>query len=165
MHRFTFLLLPLLLSACFDKGSNVSIAEAYAFATAPSAQNGAIFMTIDNDGGADRLVSAASDVSERVEIHEMAMDGGTMKMRQLVDGLAIPANGSAELAPHGNHIMLMGLKAPLTEGDTFDVTLTFEKAGEMTFPVMISKPGQKPVEEGHDHTHEGHVDGDEHAHH
>lgn len=165
MRLLALLFFPLLLSACLDKGSNVSIAEAYAFATAPSAPNGAIFMTIENDGGADRLVSATSDAADRVEIHEMAMEGGTMKMRQLVDGLVVPANGSAELSPHGNHIMLMGLKAPLTEGETLDVTLTFEKAGDMTFPVMISKPGKKPVEEDHDHTHEGHVDGDEHASH
>ena len=161
------LLLPLaaliLLSGCLDQSSDIGIAESYAFATAPSAANGAAFLTIENNGGDDRLVSASADVSDKVEIPEMAMDNGVMKMRELAEGLAIP-KGTTELAPKGNHIMFLGLKAPLVEGDTFDLTLSFEKAGEMTFPVLISKPGQKPQMEDHDHDHE-HFDGDGHDHH
>lgn len=149
-----------LLSGCLDKGSDISIAESYAFATAPSATNGAAFLTIENNGTDDRLVSASADISEKVEIHEMTMEDGVMKMRELTEGVAIP-EGTTELTPKGNHIMFMGLKEPLSEGNTFDLTLTFEKAGEMTFPVVISKPGQKPAMEEHDHIH---FDGDGHDH-
>lgn len=155
----------LLLAGCLDKGSDVGIDMPYAFATAPGAKNGAAFLTITNDGGADTLLSAHADIAARTEIHDMEMADGIMKMRQL-DALAIPARGTVELAPHGKHIMLMDLEAPLKEGTTFDLTLTFAKAGEMTFPVRIVAAGQKPQDEAHDHDHDhdGH-DGHDHHHH
>lgn len=141
-----------LLAGCLEQDSNISITQSYAFVTAPSAVNGAAFVTIDNEGGDDRLITAAADISQDVEIHEMVMEGGVMKMRALTEGLAIP-NGVTELSPKGNHIMFLGLKKPLEEGGTFDLTLTFENAGEMTFPVMVTRPGQKPAMEEHDHDH------------
>ena len=109
----------------------------YAFATLPNAPVGGGFLVIENNGADDRLVAAASDVAGEVQIHEMAMQGDVMRMRQLVDGLPIPAGETVELMPGGYHIMFMKLQQPLVEGEAFDVTLTFENAGEITVPVEV----------------------------
>jgi copper(I)-binding protein len=75
------------------------------------------------------LVGAASPVARIVEVHEMKMEGGVMKM-QAVDRLALPAGKPVELKPGGYHVMLMDLAQTLKEGDTVPVMLTFEnKAG------------------------------------
>ena len=76
------------------------------------------------------LVDAASPVAKIVEIHEMKMEGGMMKMRA-VDKLPLPAGKAVELKPGGYHVMLMDLVQPLKEGDTVPLKLTFEdKAGK-----------------------------------
>jgi copper(I)-binding protein len=75
------------------------------------------------------LVEAASPVAKIVEIHEMKMEGGMMKMRA-VEKLPLPAGKAVELKPGGYHVMLMDLVQPLNEGDTVPLKLTFEdKAG------------------------------------
>jgi hypothetical protein len=77
------------------------------------------------------LVAAASPVAKIVEIHEMKMEGGMMKMNA-VDKLALPAGKAVDLKPGGYHVMLMDLVKPLKDGDTVPLQLTFEdKAGKM----------------------------------
>ena len=99
---------------------------------------GAAYLTIENAGSEpDRLVGASSPAAKSVEIHEMVDDGGTMRMRPLADGLAIPANATTALEPGGYHIMLIGLVEDLTEGDIYDLTLTFERAGDVTVQVPV----------------------------
>jgi copper(I)-binding protein len=99
---------------------------------------GAAFFTVTNNGAEDdRLVAAASDVAAAVEIHEMAMKDGTMQMSPLMDGLPIPAGETVVLEPGGYHIMLIGLKQDLKAGETFKMTVTFEKAGEVELEVPI----------------------------
>ena len=115
---------------------SLKIDHPWARASAGPARNSAAFMTIHNAGDADRLVAAAADVSERVELHTHMMEGDVMKMRQ-VEAIEVPAGGMAELQPGGFHVMLIGLKAPLKEGEHFPLTLTFEKAGEMTLEVTV----------------------------
>lgn len=115
---------------------NLKIDHPWARASAGPARNSAAFMTIHNAGAADRLVAAAADVSERVELHTHMMEGDVMKMRQ-VEAIEVPAGGMAELQPGGFHVMLIGLKAPLKEGESFPLTLTFEKSGEMTLEVTV----------------------------
>ncbi|MGI9252610.1 MAG: copper chaperone PCu(A)C, partial [Thermomicrobiales bacterium] len=106
---------------------------------------GAVFMTIANAGAeADRLLGGTSTAATAVGVHEMADDDGTMIMRPLADGLEIPADGSVELKPGSYHIMLLGLTSELTPGDTLDVTLTFEKAGDIAIEVPVIR--QKQVE-------------------
>jgi hypothetical protein len=76
------------------------------------------------------LVAAASPVAKIVEIHEMKMEGGMMKM-SAVDRLALPAGKAVDLKPGGYHVMLMDLVGPLKDGDTVPLQLTFEdKAGK-----------------------------------
>jgi len=130
-------------------GKGVMIMEPWARATAPTAKNGAAYFAIHNSGKmADKLVSASADVAKKVEIHTHINEGGVMKMRKVEGGIAIPAGGMAELKPGGYHIMFMGLHAPLKEGDSFPMTVTFEKAGAKKLTVKIMKMGMK---KGHDH--------------
>lgn len=99
---------------------------------------GAAYFHVENGGSeADRLIAAAADVSAVVEIHEIADNNGVMEMRPLTDGLEIPAGETVTLEPGGYHIMLIGLKHDLNAGDTFDLTLTFERAGEVVVPVTV----------------------------
>lgn len=110
----------------------LNISGPFTRATLPNAPVAGGFLTIENTGAeADLLISATSDVAGETQIHEMAMEGDVMKMRQLVDGLEIPAGETVVLAPGGFHIMFMGLKQPLVEGESVTVTLTFEKAGSV----------------------------------
>lgn len=117
------------------------IAIAAPFARATPVKVGGAFMLLKNSGKADdKLVKAASPVAEHVELHEHVMEGNAMRMRP-VDGVPLPAGGTAELQPGGYHVMLIGLKHPLKEGDHFPLTLTFEKAGTVTIQVPVLKPG------------------------
>jgi len=119
-------------------GSSIVVAGPYARATPAAAQTGAVYMTIDNkSGAADRLTGASSDVAAKVQVHEMTMVNGIMQMRELADGLAVPAGGSATLKPGSYHVMLIGLKQPLTAGETFPLTLTFAKAGNISVTVPV----------------------------
>ena len=111
------------------------------FARVSAGKTGAAYLSIENRGkDADRLTAAASPVAASVELHEMKMDGSIMRMRQL-PGVDLPAGGTVALQPGGNHIMLIGLKAPLKEGDRFPLTLTFAKAGTVEVEVIVEKPG------------------------
>lgn len=117
--------------------------SATSFATAEGARTGAVFVTLKNTGSVDDvLVGATSDKATMVEIHESYVDeaDGTMQMRK-VTGVPVPASGSVELKPGGLHIMLIDILAPLVEGETFNITLKFENAGEVVVPVTITAPG------------------------
>jgi periplasmic copper chaperone A len=110
----------------------------FARATLPNAPVAGGFMTIVNTGSEDdRLVAAHSEVARETQIHEMAMEGDVMKMRQLADGLQIPAGETVVLEPGGAHIMFMGLEAAFVEGETVPVTLQFEKAGEVVVDLHV----------------------------
>lgn len=128
--------LPVLAPAQSVQLGELKIGQPYARATVPGQTAGGGFLTIENKGGDDRLVAARAAVSNTVELHTMTMDGNVMKMRA-VDAIPVPAGRTVELKPGGLHIMFMGLKAPLGEGDTFPMTLRFEKAGEVTVNVKV----------------------------
>ena len=120
------------ISAQQVKSGDLVLDHAWSRATPGGAKVGGGYLTIDNKGAAaDRLIGGSSPVAGKVEVHAMAMNNGVMTMRLLKDGLPIPAGQSVKLAPGGNHIMLMELKAPLKKGDKVPVTLKFEKAGEV----------------------------------
>jgi len=101
----------------------------------------AAYMDIINGGEqSDRLLGAACSCSARAELHEMSMSGGVMRMRPAQGGLVIPPAGEARLAPHGEHLMLMGLKQPLHPGEPVPLTLQFEHAGKVTVEVLVKAP-------------------------
>lgn len=99
------------------------------------------FMTITNAGSQDdRLLRASSDISAMVQIHTMKMEGDVMKMEELAEGVAIPAGATVELKPKSLHIMFMGLKVPVKEGESFSGTLTFERAGNVAIDYEVMAP-------------------------
>jgi copper(I)-binding protein len=121
------------------KAGDLTIERAWARATPKGADIGAGYLEIRNAGAApDRLTGGSADFASGVEVHEMKMDNGVMKMRQVQGGLEIPAHGSVKLAPSGLHLMFTGLKRPLVKGETIKATLTFEHAG----PVAVDFPVQ-----------------------
>lgn len=125
----------------------VRIVDPYARSASPTAMTGAAFMVIENLAAEDdRLIEARSDVAARVELHTHLIDAaGVARMVEVEDGLVIPAGGSHALERGGDHVMLMGLAAPLVEGESFALTLVFENAGEVEveIPVDLSRtPGQ-----------------------
>ncbi len=122
------------------KVGSIKIENAYTRATVPGQQVAGGFMKIENKGGADQLVSASSSVAGEVQLHEMAMEGNVMKMRQVKD-IAVPAGGAVELKPGGLHLMFMNIKAPLTAGETVPVKLKFAKAGEVEVKMPVNAMG------------------------
>jgi copper(I)-binding protein len=129
--------LPVVASAHDVTAGPLTIQHPWARATAASAKTGALYVTVTNNGTeADRLLGVSSAVAERCELHLSEASGDVMTMR-MVEHLEIPAGGSVSLAPKGNHVMLMGLKAPLKKGTSFPAILRFEKAGEVAVEVTV----------------------------
>ncbi len=126
----------------------VEVTEAWARATTSSARSGGAFLTLKATGAADRVVSASSPVAEKVELHETIRDGNVMRMRE-VPQLLVPAGEKVVLQPGGQHIMLIGLKKPLNRGESFPVTITFEKAPAVTVTVTVQAAGAASM--GHRH--------------
>lgn len=120
----------------------IGIERPQARATAAGQSMGGAYLTLVNRGAADRLVSArvGGGLAGSVELHTMSMQGDVMRMRQL-DAIDLPAGGTVELKPGGDHLMLVGLKAPLKAGATFALTLKFERAGELTVQVPVKAVG------------------------
>ncbi len=147
----------------------LKIDHPWARATPGQAKNGAAYLVIHSSEAADdRLVAAATDVAQRVELHNHLNVDGVMQMRE-VEGIDVPAGGMATLKPGSFHVMLMGLKAPLKEGESFPLTLTFEKAGSTTVEVNVEAVGSMGSMSGdmkhdgmekmdHDHADHDHMD-------
>jgi periplasmic copper chaperone A len=126
-------------SAVLAQTNQIEVSNAWARATPAKAENGAAYVTIVSPTP-DRLLSVSSPVAKKTELHTMEMAGMVMKMRPIA-GLDIPAGQPVALKPGGEHIMLMGLQQPLREGQSFALTLNFEKAGARTVSVTVEKAG------------------------
>ncbi len=85
----------------------------------------------------DRLIGARTSVAQTVELHETYDDNGVMKMRPVAGGFEVPAKGRLELKPGGKHMMFIDLGSPLENGKEIELTLVFEKAGEITVKAPI----------------------------
>ncbi len=120
------------------KAGDIVIEKPWARATPKGAEVGGGYVTIQNKGATpDRLTGGSADFAT-VEIHQMKSENGVSQMRELKDGLAIPAHGSVGLSPGGYHLMFTHLTHPLTKGETLKATLNFEHAGPIAveFSVM-----------------------------
>ena len=162
--------MTLLASAAFAhdyKLGDLVIDHPVARATPVNAPVSAGYMTITNNGSEDEmLVGASVDFAGTVELHEMAMDGDVMKMRELDGGIAIPAGESVTLMPGGLHLMFMEMKQQVTEGQAFAATLEFANAGtiEVTLEVeslttireRMGGEGKTMDHSGHDHSGHNH---------
>jgi copper(I)-binding protein len=132
------------------KLGSLEIGHPWARATPPTAPTGGAFLTVTNKGTTpDRLVSVASPAAGTVQVHEMKMEGNVMRMREHEGGLEIAPGATVTLAPGGLHIMMMGLKAPLKQGEKVPLTLVFEKAGSIDVELAVVAIGASPGEHGH----------------
>ena len=127
--------------AALAQPTQLEVNNAWAGATPGKAENGAAYVTITSPT-ADRLISASTPAAKKAELHTMSMQGMVMKMRP-ISGVDIPAGQAVSLKPGGEHIMLMGLNQPLREGQSFPLTLDFEKAGPRVVTVTVEKAGAK----------------------
>ena len=141
----------------FAEGT-IAVNDAYARVSSKMAKAGAAFMVIENTGAEDdQLIGVTSDVAKRTELHTHMDDGnGNMKMMHVKEGFAVPAGGEHALARGGDHVMFMGLTRGLEHGDVVTITLTFEKAGDVTLEVPVDlerKPDHGAMKHG---DHSGH---------
>jgi periplasmic copper chaperone A len=128
-------------AALAQTAGSIEVTHAWARATAATAKTGAAYLTLVNKGASDdRLVAIAGTVAAKPELHVTSAENGVMKMRPL-PAVEVKAGAQAELKPGGMHIMLIGLAAPLKEGQTFPLTLTFEKAGKVEVTFTVEKAG------------------------
>ena len=128
-------------SAGAQQSGNATVEVVKPWARATAGTTGAVYFSIANKGDAsDRLIGVKTPVAEKAELHESKMQDGMMEMRP-VGKLPIEAGQSATLKPGAKHVMLVGLKHPLKEGDSFPLTLSFEKAGDVTAAVHVAGAG------------------------
>jgi copper(I)-binding protein len=124
------------------KAGDLVISQAWSRATPNGAKIGTGYFTIENKGTtADKLVGVSGEVSDKIEVHEMSMNNGVMKMRPVDGGLTIEPGKTIKLAPNGYHLMIMDLKGPLKQGGKVPVTLEFEKAGKVAVTLDVQGIG------------------------
>jgi copper(I)-binding protein len=115
--------------------AQISIDNAWTRSTVPGQNATGAFMTIASEKPL-ALVKASSTLIKNVEVHEMKMDAGVMKMRE-VKAIDVVPGKVTELKPGGYHIMLMGLEAPLVAGSKVPLTLTFKDKNNVETKVNI----------------------------
>lgn len=126
--------------------AQITVTDPWVRGTVAQQKASGLFAVITSAQGG-KLVAGSSPVAGVVEVHEMTMDGSTMKMRQVAGGLPLPAGQAVELKPGGYHIMLMDLKAPLAKGAQLPLTLVFKDAQgaerrlDLQLPVSATPPG------------------------
>jgi copper(I)-binding protein len=151
-------IVPFARAAEFKAGSLV-IDSPWIRATPGGAKVAGGYMTINNRGAApDRLIGGSFPRATRFEVHEMRMEGTVMRMRQLPNGLEIKPQQAVKLAPGGYHVMFMGLKQPLKQGEKIKGQLVFEKAGTVDIEYVVEAIGAQSSgqESGHGGGHGGH---------
>jgi copper(I)-binding protein len=127
---------------------DLKIDHPWARATPGAITTGAAYLSVTAQGQTpDRLVGAETPRAAKTELHTMMLDGDIMRMRQ-VSAIEINPGEPTLLKPGGLHIMLIGLKAPLREKDSFPMTLSFEKAGKIEVQVTVEAAGAR--DSGHD---------------
>jgi copper(I)-binding protein len=131
----------------------IHVLDAWARATPPGVENGAVYLKIMNHGAADRLVGARTTAARAAELHTSEMHDGVVEMRR-IDALPIDAGASVELEPGGTHVMLVGLASRLEAGARVGVTLIFAKAGEIVVDVAVVDARGPPATA---HEHERHA--------
>ena len=123
---------------------SLKISAPWARATPKGAGVGGGYMKITNNGTApDRLLGGSTDIASSFEVHEMKMEGSVMKMRPVAGGLEIKPGQTVTLDPSGYHVMFVGLKDQLKQGERFKATLEFAKAGKVDVDFAVEGIGAK----------------------
>jgi periplasmic copper chaperone A len=127
------------------KAGSIEVDNPWSRATPKGAKVAAGYLVIKNNGtDPDRLVGGTSPVAGKVEVHEMSMDKGVMKMRPVSGGLEIKPGETVELKPSAFHLMIMDLKQQIESGKPFKASLNFEKAGPVEVEFTVVAPGATP---------------------
>jgi copper(I)-binding protein len=120
---------------------SIVVDHPWARATPAGAKTGAAYMTlIDNGSSGDRLLTATTPVADHVQFHSVSEEDGVSRMREM-RAVEVAPGGKVTFSPGGMHIMLVGLKQPLKEGQNFPLALSFEKAGKVAVTVSVAKVG------------------------
>ena len=128
----------------------LKIGHPWSRATPPGAKVGGGYLSIENTGAeTDKLIAIEGDAASPIELHEMAMESGVMKMRALPAGVEIKPGATVRFSPGGYHVMFMNLKEPFKQGSMVKATLVFEKAGKVPVEFKVEAIGAK----GEEHTH------------
>jgi copper(I)-binding protein len=118
-------------------------------ATPGGARVGGGYLKITNTGAeSDRLLGGSLPIAAAVEVHQMSMTDGVMKMRKLEGGLEIKPGQTVELKPGGYHLMFIGLRQGLQQGQPVKGTLRFEKAGSVELEYRVEPIGARSGEGG-----------------
>jgi periplasmic copper chaperone A len=137
------------LSAQEFKSGSITVRQPWSPAPPNAAQAAGGYLVVTNHGPTpDTLTGGSIDLAGRVEVHEMAMDGGIMRMRELKPGLVIKPGETVTLQPGGLHLMFMGLKQQPTAGSKVKGTLVFEKAGTIAVEFQIEPFGTRKLGDG-----------------
>jgi copper(I)-binding protein len=145
------------------KVGDLVISQPWTRATAGGAKVGGGYLTIENKGtAADKLVGGSTDAAGKLEVHQMSVSNGVMKMHQVEGGLTIEPGKTVKLAPGGYHLMLVDLKRAFKQGETVPVTLEFEKAGKVEVSLDVQGIGARAPSAPAggamtDHQHDGHM--------
>jgi len=132
----------ILFAHAFEIGE-LSIDHPWAAPPPPGAPTVAGYLSVTNDGEqADRLLGATAAFAEAVEMHESRIEDDVASMRELLDGVVIPAGETVRFEPTGKHLMFVAPE-PLVEGDVRRVTLRFERAGELEVRFSVEHPGEE----------------------
>ena len=132
---------------------DIEAGEAYAYPTVQGMTQGGAFVNLTNtEKKDDKLASATAskDFADKIELHTHVNDNGVMRMREVKGGIPLPKKAVTELKPGSYHVMFMGLKQPLKEGETVPVTLKFKKAKPITIDVPV-KNVPKAADGAHNH--------------
>lgn len=139
-----FIIVIWLALAASAQAQNLLVKDAWIRGIPPSATSTAAFMIIQNSGPDERILqSAACDIAEIVQIHTMEQIGEMMTMKEIKE-LRVPANGQIALAPKGDHIMLIGLRKPIREGETIPLSLNFADGTIVKVEALVKKWGPMP---------------------
>lgn len=130
-----------------DATAAVTAADAWCRPSPNGAKAGGCYVTLTAQTD-DRLIGGSTPRAGELQVHEMKTENGMMKMAQLTEGLPLPTGQAVELAPGGNHLMLIGLAAPLVAGETVPITLKFASAPEVTVQAAVRQPAMAGMDHG-----------------
>lgn len=125
----------------------VSATDAWCRPSPNGAKAGGCYVTL-TAASDDRLMSGSTPRAGSLQVHEMKTENGMMKMAELTAGLPLPADQAVALAPGGNHLMLIGLTAPLVAGETVPLTLQFASAPAITVQAQVRQPAMDGMDHG-----------------
>ncbi len=124
------------------KAGTITINHPWTRATPQGASVGAGYFSLTNTGTTpDRLLAATAAAAEQVELHQMSMVDGVMRMRPVKDGILLAPGQTVEFKSNAFHLMMIDLKQPLQQGQRIKGTLTFEKVGTVEIEFVVEGIG------------------------